>query len=118
MIGGYVRRYWPRYAAGIIALALVDLMNVYIPQFTGEITDGLKAGTIDMDGVWRLVAGIVLLGAGMALGRLGWRYFIFGTSQSIQRDMQQDLFAHLEKLSMRYFNEHKTGDLIIGRAHV
>ncbi len=112
MIGGYVRRYWPRYAAGIIALALVDLMNVYIPQFTGEITDGLKAGTIDMDGVWRLVAGIVLLGAGMALGRLGWRYFIFGTSQSIQRDMQQDLFAHLEKLSMRYFNEHKTGDLM------
>lgn len=112
LIGGYVRRYWPRYVAGIIALALVDLMNVYIPQFTGEITDGLKAGTIDMGGVWRLVAGIVLLGAGMALGRLGWRYFIFGTSLSIQKDMQQDLFAHLETLSMRYFNEHKTGDLM------
>lgn len=112
LIGGYVRRYWPRYVAGIIALALVDLMNVYIPQFTGEITDGLKAGNIDMGGVWRLVAGIVLLGAGMALGRLGWRYFIFGTSLSIQKDMQQDLFAHLETLSMRYFNEHKTGDLM------
>lgn len=112
LIGGYARRYWPRYVAGIIALALVDLMNVYIPQFTGEITDGLKAGTIDMGGVWRLVAGIVLLGAGMALGRLGWRYFIFGTSLSIQKDMQQDLFAHLETLSMRYFNEHKTGDLM------
>lgn len=112
LIGAYVKRYWPRYAAGIVALALVDLMNVYIPQFTGEVTDGLKAGTIGMDGVWRLVADIILLGAGMAVGRLGWRYFIFGTSQSIQRDMQQDLFAHLEKLSMRYFNEHKTGDLM------
>lgn len=111
-IGGCALRYWPRYLMGVIALALVDLMNVYIPQFTGEITDGLKAGTMDMDGVWRLVVWIILLGAGMAVGRFGWRYFIFGTSLTIQRDMQRDLFAHLETLSMRYYNEHKTGDLM------
>jgi len=111
-VAGYAKPYWLRYVAGIIALAAVDLMNVYIPQFTGEITDGLKAGTIGMNGVWRLVAAIVLLGAGMAVGRLGWRYFIFGTSLSIQKDMQRAMFAHLETLSMRYFNEHKTGDLM------
>ncbi|MDE7218579.1 MAG: ABC transporter ATP-binding protein/permease, partial [Oscillospiraceae bacterium] len=112
LLGRHIKRYWLQYVLGIIALALVDLMNVYIPQFTGEVTDGLKAGTIGMDGVWRLVGWIVLLGGGMAIGRLGWRYFIFGTSLSIQKDMQRDLFAHLEKLSMRYFNEHKTGDLM------
>ena len=111
-VGGYAKKYWPRYMAGIIALAAVDLLNVYIPKFTGQITDGLKAGTIGMDGVWRLTGMIVALGAGMALGRLGWRYFIFGTSLSIQRDMQRSLFAHLETLSTRYFNEHKTGDLM------
>ena len=112
LIGRHVRRYWLQYVLGIAALALVDLMNVYIPQFTGEITDGLKAGAIDMDGVWRLVGLIVLLGGGMALGRLGWRYFLFGTSLSIQKDMQREMFAHLETLSLRYFNEHKTGDLM------
>lgn len=111
-IGGCALRYWPRYVMGVIALALVDLMNVYIPQFTGEITDGLKAGTLDMDGVWRLVGWIILLGVGMAAGRFGWRYFIFGTSLTIQKDMQRDLFAHLETLSMRYYSEHKTGDLM------
>lgn len=112
LIGGYAKRYWPHYVAGIIALALVDWMNVYIPQFTGEITDGLKAGTIDMSGVWRLVGWIVLLGAGMAAGRFAWRYFIFGACLSVQKDMRGDLFAHLETLSARYFNEHKTGDLM------
>ncbi len=112
MIGGYARRYWPRYVLGIVALALVDLMNVYIPQYTGEITDGLRAGTIDMDGVWRLVGWIVLLGAGMAAGRFAWRYFIFGACLTVQKDMRGDLFAHLETLSTRYFNEHKTGDLM------
>ena len=112
LLGGHIKRYWLQYVLGIAALALVDLMNVYIPQFTGEVTDGLKAGTIDMDGVWRLVRWIILLGGGMAVGRFGWRYFIFGTSLSIQKDMQRELFAHLETLSMRYFNEHKTGDLM------
>lgn len=112
LIGGYVKRHWLQYAAGIVALAVVDLMNVYIPQFTGEITDGLQAGTMTMDGVWRLVGMILLLGVGMAVGRLGWRYFIFGSALAIQKELRGDLFAHLETLSMRYFNEHKTGDLM------
>ena len=66
LIGGYAKSRWLHYAAGILALAAVDLMNVYIPQFTGQITDGLKAGTIGMDGVWRLIGLIILMGAAMA----------------------------------------------------
>lgn len=112
LIGGYAKSRWLHYAAGILALAAVDLMNVYIPQFTGQITDGLKAGTIGMDGVWRLIGLIILLGAAMAAGRFGWRYFIFGAALDVRRRLQEDLFAHLEKLSMRYYNEHKTGDLM------
>ena len=87
-------------------------MNVYIPQFTGQITDGLQAGTITMEGVWRLIGLIVLMGVGMAVGRFGWRYFIFGAALSIRKSLQEDLFAHLETLSTRYYNEHKTGDLM------
>ena len=112
LIGGYAKSRWLHYAAGILALAAVDLMNVYIPQFTGQITDGLKAGTIGMDGVWRLIGLIILMGAAMAAGRFGWRYFIFGAALDVRRRLQEDLFAHLERLSMRYYNEHKTGDLM------
>lgn len=112
LIGGYAKSRWLHYAAGILSLAAVDLMNVYIPQFTGQITDGLKAGTIGMDGVWRLIGLIILMGAAMAAGRFGWRYFIFGAALDVRRGLQEDLFAHLERLSMRYYNEHKTGDLM------
>ena len=104
--------------------ALVDLMNVYIPQFTGEITDGLKAGAIDMDGVWRLV--VLLHPPPVAGGSWTCIHTLRGTgpyphvplsysqrtSLSIQKDMQREMFAHLETLSLRYFNEHKTGDLL------
>ena len=112
LIGGYARSRWLHYVLGILSLAAVDQMNVYIPQFTGQITDGLKAGTIGMDGVWRLIGLIVLMGGAMAVGRFGWRYFIFGAALDVRRRLQEDLFAHLEKLSMRYYNEHKTGDLM------
>lgn len=111
-IGGYVKRYGLQYILGIAALFAVDMVNVFIPQFTGEITDGLEAGTLGMDGVMSLVWRILLFGAVIAVGRFGWRFFIIGPSRAIERDLRNDMFGHLEKLSMRYFNEHKTGDLM------
>lgn len=111
-ISRYVKRHGLQYILGIAALFAVDLMNVYIPRYTGEITDGLEAQTLDMDGVLRLILRILILGAIVALGRFFWRYFIFGASRSIEKEMRNDLFAHLETLSMRYYNEHKTGDLM------
>ena len=111
-ISRYVKRHGLQYILGITALFAVDLMNVYIPRYTGEITDGLEAQTLDMDGVLGLILRILILGAIVALGRFFWRYFIFGASRSIEKEMRNDLFAHLETLSMRYYNEHKTGDLM------
>lgn len=111
-ISRYVKRHGLQYILGIAALFAVDLMNVYIPRYTGEITDGLEAQTLDMDGVLGLILRILILGAIVALGRFFWRYFIFGASRSIENEMRNDLFAHLETLSMRYYNEHKTGDLM------
>lgn len=111
-VSRYVKRHGLQYILGIAALFAVDLMNVYIPRYTGEITDGLEARTLEMDGVIRLILRILILGAIVALGRFFWRYFIFGASRSIEKEMRNDLFAHLEKLSMRYYNEHKTGDLM------
>ena len=111
-IGKYVKRYWLQYLLGIAALFAVDLVNTYIPQFTGNITNGLDQGTLDMQGVMSLVWKILMMGGLIALGRFGWRFFLFGAARSIERDMRNDMFRHLEGLSMRYYNNHKTGDLM------
>ena len=111
-VSRYVARHGWKYIVGLAALFAVDLMNVYIPQYTGMITDGLEGGTITMNGVLELIGKILLMGAIIAVGRFGWRYFIFGPARSIEKELRNDMFAHLEKLSMRYFNEHKTGDLM------
>ena len=108
----YVSRHWLQYLLGIAALFVVDAMNVYVPQFAGEITDGLASGSMGMAGVMSLVWRIVFIGAVIALGRFCWRFFLFGAARSIEKEIRNDLFGHLTKLSVRYFNEHKTGDLM------
>lgn len=106
----YLLRYKWHYVMGIFVLLLVDLASLYIPQFTGEIVDGLAEGTLT--DVKPLLLGILIAGLTMALGRFGWRYFIVGASRGIEYRLRNDMFAHLETLSARYFNSHKTGDLM------
>ncbi|MBE5960033.1 MAG: ABC transporter ATP-binding protein [Lachnospiraceae bacterium] len=112
MLARYIRKYKGSYILGIITLFIVDLISLKIPQFTGEITDGLEAGTLSFHGVLRYIGLIVLVGGGMAIGRFFWRYFIFGASRRIEYELRNDMFSHLSKLSMRFYNEHKTGDLM------
>ena len=69
-IGKYVKRYKWQYAGGILTLLVVDICNLFIPQFTGEITDGLQQGSMDAGGVLRRVFFIVGLGAVIALGQM------------------------------------------------
>lgn len=108
----YIARHWWQYLLGIAALYMVDWVNVYVPEFTGNIIDGLTDGTLDMSGAMKIVWMIAGMGLIIAIGRFGWRFFIFGAARSIEREMRGDMYGHLSKLSMRYFNQHKTGDLM------
>ena len=108
----YVRRHIGAYIGGIITLFVVDFLNLYIPEFTGDIIDGLTLGTLDFSGVLRLVVLIFLAGLGLMAGRFLWRFFIFGSCRKIELEIREDLFSHLTGLSMNYYNNHKTGDLM------
>lgn len=108
----YVKKYKARYLAGIITLFVVDFANLFIPKLTGTVTDGLTAHTMDWNGVKQCLLAILLLGAILTLGRFLWRFFIFGAARSIERELRNDMFAHLEKMSVEYYNERGTGDLM------
>ncbi len=108
----YIKRHKWHYFAGIITLFVVDFANLYIPRITGTVTDGLTDHTLDWDGVKSCLLGLLLLGLTLAVGRFLWRYFLFGSARKIEKELRDDLFAHLEKMSVDYFNENKTGDLM------
>lgn len=108
----YLWAYKWHYAIGIFVLLAVDLANLYIPQFIGEIIDGITDGRLTMDGVFAIIMKIFAAGIIIMIGRFGWRYFIIGASRGIEYRLRDDMFGHMETLSARYYNSHKTGDLM------
>lgn len=108
----YIKRHKWQYVGGIITLFVVDFANIYIPKMTGVITDGLTEQTFGWDDVFRYLIYILLLGLTLTIGRFLWRFFLFGAARSIEKEVRNDMFAHLEKMSVEYYNEHKTGDLM------
>ena len=106
----YEYKWW--YVFGIAILLCVDLANIYIPQFIGDIIHGLTNETLTKAGIPMMLMKILIAGLIMMFGRFGWRYCIFGASRKIEYRLRNDMFGHLETLSARYFNEHKTGDLM------
>ena len=111
----YLKRYWVQYLLGILALFIVDRVNAMVPRLSGELTDGLAYSAetgFGLNEIGNIVLRLLLMGLVIAVGRFGWRYFLFGSARSVERDLRQDMFAHLETLSLHYYNEHKTGDLM------
>ena len=99
-IFAYIKRHRFQYIAGIITLFVVDFVNIFIPQEIGKVTDGLESHSLS------------LLGLILTIGRFLWRYFIFGAARVIEKELRNEMFGHLEKMSVEYYNEHKTGDLM------
>ncbi len=116
LILSYIKRYWWQYLVGILALFIVDRVNALVPQLTGELIDGLSAAettaSFGAENILNIALRLLGMGAIIAVGRFGWRFFLFGSARCIERDLRHDMFAHLETLSMHYYNEHKTGDLM------
>jgi ATP-binding cassette subfamily B protein len=101
-----------RYVLGLLWLMVVNVFNLQIPRMLGEITDLIQSRQIDGAGLLRYGGYIVGIAVIMALGRYFWRIFIMGSSRRLEYYLRNRLFAHLETLSVNFFNKHKTGDLM------
>lgn len=108
----YYKKYFLRFLVGIISLIIVDSLQIKVPLIVGNITDKIVDGGINENYLWNRALYLVLIGFSIACGRFVWRNLIFGTSRNIEFHLRNDIFRHLERLSQRYFNKHKTGDLM------
>ncbi len=103
----YRRAYLIGYAAGLVSIAMSQLS----PWVLRVVVDGLRHGitSVTLAGY----AGIlVLLGLLEASSSYVMRTRILGASQRIEADLRRDYFAHLQHMSMRFFQDTSTGDLM------
>ena len=108
----FLKKYKWRYLLGVVWLIIVDGLQLVIPRLLGDITDKIKLETLNMSGIINYSLIIIGLALGTAFFRFLWRYFIFGTGRLIEKTIREDFYKKLQSLSTRYFNNHKTGDLM------
>jgi len=108
----FVKKHWPSYLAGVLVLIIVDLLQLYIPRFTGQVVDHLKSPQASMNFVTVMVGWILGIAIAIAIMRFLWRYFIIGNSRRFEYLARRVLFDKLLSLSLGYFDRTRSGDLM------
>ncbi len=101
-----------KYIVGILILILIDGLQLITPRIIGYLTDDLLMGRANATVLYKYMAIILGIAAGVAIGRFSWRMLIIGSSRRLEAWLRQKLFVHLETLPTSFFNTHKTGDLM------
>ncbi len=100
------------YICGIIFILGVDSLQLVFPKILGRITDDLQHGNITPRTLLPYIAMILGVSFGMVVFRFLFRIFIFGTEKKLEYQLRKRLFNHLSTLSSKFYNTHKTGDLM------
>lgn len=108
----HFKKYLLNYIMGIIALIIVDIAQTRVPIIVGDVIDGIEFKTIAMEEIKSAIFILFAIAGVMYAGRIIWRFFIFGTSRSIERDIRNDMFSHLEKMSAAYYQKHTPGEIM------
>lgn len=117
---GYLKPYRKGVALGMSAALGITVLALVPPYVTGYLVDDVigpvQSGKLDAARVsstaWLAVAGIALvqllrqLCAGVRLRLMAM------LGEYVARDLREELYAHLHKLSLSFFSRKKTGSLI------
>jgi ATP-binding cassette subfamily B protein len=112
LIYPYFKKNALKIAVGIVCMILVDLAQLVIPQIIKQAIDTLNNATFDQSQLVSQCLYIVLLGLGMALLRYCWRNLLMGSARDVEKGIRDDLFKHVLKMDMAYYDRVKTGDIM------
>jgi ATP-binding cassette, subfamily B, multidrug efflux pump len=97
---------------GLIALLIVDVLQLFIPRVIKYAIDDLTSGIISPFRLLLYGLEVLILALGIGGFRYIWRYFLLGAARQIEKALRDRLFIHLQTLSSSYFSHTKVGDLM------
>lgn len=107
----YVLPFWKSYLFAIASLILAILLEMLTPQITKIIINESFVGG-DFSRFGMMLAALVVLGIGRSVFGFCKEFTFDRNSQTIGTEMRKDLFAHLQTLSMDFFDNTNTGELM------
>ncbi len=107
----YIGRYWYGYLFAIFSMVTAIVLDMVYPQITQKIVDDvIMGGQIEI--LTKLLIGIVIVGVGRSVFGYCKEFTFDVLSSKIGSQMRKDLFEHIQTLSIRYFDNTNTGELM------
>ena len=107
----YIGRYWYAYVFAFFCMIMAIALDMLYPVITESIIDDvIMDGKTEM--LTKLLLGIALVGVGRAIFGYYKEFTFDRLAATIGSQMRKDLFAHVQSLSMNYFADTNTGELM------
>ncbi len=107
----YMRRYYRGYIAGALCVICSNALWILFPQIIrnaiNDLTHHLTRHGILIDALL-----LVALAASKGIFLYLTRWILIGISRDIEYDLRNDLLLSLERQSLSYYQEHRTGDIM------
>ena len=126
IFGKHINKYYLRYApmlfVGLLALVLVDYMQLIIPELYRMVINGIDNGAVEVDGVThvfdmtflldKICLPMIFVIIAMVIGRFLWRICFFGAGIKVETDIRGKMFDRCKDLSQQYYQVNKVGNMM------
>src|SRR5579859_835638 len=113
----YLRKYRGTLVLGFICVLLTNGIWALFPQVIRRATDalnGIEHGNVGTIRHQLLIYALLMLAIAFSKGVFQFltRWLVIGVSRDIEYDLRNDVFRHLESLSLSYYQKNRTGDIM------
>jgi ATP-binding cassette subfamily B protein len=126
IFGKHINRYYLRYGLwlllGVLALAMIDVFQLKIPEFYRMVINGMNSGEVVLNGetvafdmdflLDEICLPLIIIIVCMAFGRFLWRICFFGSAVKLETDLRCRMFDHAKDLSRQYYQVNKVGNMM------
>lgn len=113
----YVRPYWKQIVGTVLIGIIKFAIPLLLPLLIKYVIDDLLPSPLPQEEklqqlAWLMLGAFLLFTVVRVPVEYTRQYFAQWVASRILYDIRNQLFAHLQRLSMRYYNNHKTGEVI------
>ncbi len=107
----YARPYWASLAMVLVTIVVVSLLDLMPPLLYRELIDHVLPNR-DIGRLNLLALGMIGIPILSGLISVAQRYFSARVGEGIIYDLRQQMYNHLQRMSLRFFTHTKSGEII------